>query len=155
MAAVADGGVMDVSRAWIGQIPAPLLAALKNGDAERFDALMSAPTDPAAARALAFRARPYGERTPYELLTEVSRYTLYDVVDQISTPTLITDPDDEQFFPGQSAELYAALTCPKVLVRFTAGQGANGHCEPMARPLVDLRTGDFFADQLAKSAGDL
>jgi hypothetical protein len=61
-------------------------------------------------------------------------------VDKITTPMLITDPEDEQFFPGQ-----------KVLAQFTAAQGANGHCEPMARHRVDLRMGDFFADQLAKA----
>ena len=81
----------------------------------------------------------------------MNKYKLYDVVDKITTPLLITDPDDEQFFPGQPQELYDALICPKALVRFTAAQGANGHCEPMARHLVDLRIGDYFADLLAKS----
>ena len=85
-------------------------------------------------------AKRYGKTSPFDLLTEVNRYTLYDVVDKITTPMLITDPEDEQFFPGQ-----------KVLAQFTAAQGANGHCEPMARHRIDLRMGDSFADQLAKA----
>ena len=46
-------------------------------------------------------AKRYGKTSPFDLLTEVNRYTLYDVVDKITTPMLITDPEDEQFFPGQ------------------------------------------------------
>ena len=62
---------------------------------------------------------------------------------------LITDPDNDQFFPGQSQELYDALSAPKELVRYTAEQGADGHCEPMARQLVGQRIADFFAERLA------
>lgn len=152
VAAVADSGVVDVARAWNAHLPAQLRGLLETGDRDRFNAAMAAPGDPESARMLAFRAKPYGQQTPFDLLTEVNRYNLAGVVNKITTPMLITDPDDEQFFPGQPAELYAALTCPKALARFTAAQGANGHCEPMSRPLVDLRMGDFFADQLAKKA---
>ena len=154
VAAVVDGGVIDVARAWNRNLPAQLQALLKAGDKASFNAAMTSATGVAAPeieRTIAFRAKPYGLTDPYELFTEVNKYTLYDVVDKITTPLLITDPDDEQFFPGQPQELYDALVCAKVLVRFTAAQGANAHCEPMARHLVDLRMGDFFADQLAKS----
>ena len=53
------------------------------------------------------------------LLTEIGRYTLARVVDQITTPLLITDPEGESFWPGQSEQFYEALTSPKELVRFT------------------------------------
>ena len=74
----------------------------EGGRRHQVDALLSAPKDPTVARTLAFRAKPYGKTSPFDLLTEVNRYTLYDVVDKITTPMLITDPEDEQFFPGQS-----------------------------------------------------
>ena len=152
VAAVADGGVVDVARAWNRNLPPQLLALLQAGDRVRFNQFMSrAASDPATERMFAFRARPYGLTDPYDLFTEVNRYVLDEtLIGKISTPLLITDPDDEQFFPGQSQELYDALPGVKSLVRFTAEQGANGHCEPMARGLVDLRIGDFFADQLAR-----
>lgn len=74
----------------------------EGGRRHQVDALLSAPKDPTVARTLTFRAKPYGKTSPFDLLTEVNRYTLYDVVDKITTPMLITDPEDEQFFPGQS-----------------------------------------------------
>ncbi|GAA3610183.1 alpha/beta hydrolase family protein [Microlunatus ginsengisoli] len=151
VAAVVDGGVTDVARAWNRNLPPQLLAALRAGDRATFNRAMSAPATPEMERTIAFRAKPYGLTDPFDLFTEVNRYTLDGVVDKISTPMLITDPDDEQFFPGQPQELYDALTCSKVLLRFTAAEGANAHCEPMARHLVDLRMGDFFAGQLAES----
>jgi len=154
VAAVADGGVVDVARTWNANLPPQLLALLRAGDKSTFNQVMAAATttaDPEMQRTIAFRAKPYGLSDPYELFSEVNRYTLAGVIDKITTPMLITDPDDEQFFAGQPQELYDALNCPKILVRFTADEGANAHCEPMARPLVDLRMGDFFADQLAKS----
>ena len=153
VAAVVDSGVVDVARAWNANLPAPMLQLLHTGQKEAFDQVMTAVRDPEVERTFAFRAKPYGKQSPFELFTEVNQYTLHGVMDKISTPMLITDPDDEQFFPGQPAELYAALKCPKVLVRFTYKQGANGHCEPMARHLVDLRMADFFADQLAQTRG--
>jgi hypothetical protein len=61
-------------------------------------------------RSFAFRARPYGIKTPFALFTEVARYHLYDVVERITTPMLVTDPEDDQFFPGQPQRL--STPCP-------------------------------------------
>jgi hypothetical protein len=99
---------------------------------------------------LAFRARPYGAfNSPFDLFTEVNKYSLYDVVTKISTPLLTTDPADDEFFSGQPQELIDALTCEKKLVRCTAEQGAAGHCEPLARGQVALVMNDWFAEHLA------
>lgn len=152
VAAAVDGGVLDVARAWNRNLPPQLLALLQSGDKTRFNQFMGrAADDPATERMFAFRARPYGLSDPCDLFTEVNRYVLDEtLIATITTPLLITDPDDEQFFPGQSQELYDALPGAKSLARFTADQGANGHCEPMARGLVDLVIGDFFTEQLAR-----
>jgi hypothetical protein len=69
---------------------------------------------------------------------------------QIQCPLFIADPDDEQFWPGQSQEVYDALVCPKTLVRFTAEEGANWHCEPKARALYDQRLFDWLATAMPK-----
>lgn len=152
VAAVVDGGAVDVARAWNAALPAPAKALLDAGDGAGFDALVGAAAthDPAAGRKIAFRSRPYGLTSPFALYRAINDYRLDGLIDRIRTPMLITDPDDDQFFAGQSQELYAALTGPKVLVRYTAEQGAEGHCEPLARQLVGLRITDFFADQLAR-----
>jgi hypothetical protein len=57
----------------------------------------------------------------------------------------IADPEDEQFWPGQSREVYEALDCHKTLVPFTREEGANWHCEPKARSLFDQRMFDWLA----------
>jgi hypothetical protein len=75
-----------------------------------------------------------------------------DVVDRITTPLLVADPDDEAFFPGQPQQLYDALPGPKVLARFTRADAANHHCQPMARHAFALRMTDFLAAQLAARA---
>ena len=56
-------------------------------------------------------------------------YALTDeVIGQITCPVLVTDPDHEQFWPGQSRELYDKLPAGKALIRFTEEEGADSHC---------------------------
>jgi predicted alpha/beta-fold hydrolase len=153
VAAVVDGGVMDVSASWNSNLPQELVDLLHAGNKELFNKYMEmGPSDPALERKLAFRSRPYGDvASAFDLFTEVGKYALYDVVDQIRTPLLITDPDDDEFFPGQSQQLFDSLKGPKDIVRFTHAQGADHHCSPMARTLVELHMNDFFDEQLAKA----
>jgi hypothetical protein len=68
----------------------------------------------------------------YDLVKTLQRYTCRDVAGQITTPTLVMAPELEQFWPGQSQELYDLLTAPKTLARFTVAEGAQFHDEPMA-----------------------
>jgi hypothetical protein len=151
VAGVVDGGVVDVARAWNVNLPPEMLALLRAGDRDRFDGFMAeAPTDPAQERVFAFRARPYGGATPYDVFAAVQRYTLQGITDAITTPLLITDPEDEAFFPGQSQELHDLLPGEKQIVRFTRAQGANFHCEPLARGLTGHVMTDFLADHLAR-----
>jgi hypothetical protein len=73
-------------------------------------------------------------------------------VTQITTPTLVTDPDDEEFWPGQSREMFDLLQAPKQLVRFTREDGAGHHCQPLGRTLTTMTVNDFFADNLPSSS---
>lgn len=150
VAAVADPGVVDVSTSWTANLPPEMLELLHSGQKDVFNGYMQQiDADPAAARNLAFRMRPYGTTDVFDVYTEVERYQLRDVASQISTPLLITSPQDEQFWPGQSAELAALLPGPKLLVDFTRADGANFHCQPMGRRLTELQMFDWLQDQLA------
>lgn len=149
VAAVVDGGVVSVARTWNDHIPPELLALVTAGKRDEVDAAMSqGPADPVQERVFAFRAKPYGGETPYDVFAAVQAYTLVGLTDRITTPLLVTDPDDEGFFPGQPAELARLLGDRAELVRFTAEQGANGHCEPMARDLAGMVFTDFLAEHL-------
>ncbi len=151
-AAVADPGVVDVSTSWTSRLSKGMLDALHSGDREKFDRDMKlALVLPSLKRTLAFRSRPYRKDDPFDVFTEVLRYNLSDVVERIETPLLVCDSEDEQFWPGQPQRLYDLLPGPKELATFTAAQGANFHCQPLARRLTDERMHAFFARHLPPS----
>ena len=150
-AAVADPGVMRVWTSWYDQLPPDATASLGSATREEFDAGVAAGLShaPAAVRFdLAKRGEPYGTTSLYDILHLVKTYDLTGVADQIRCPTLVTDPEDEAFWPGQAEELHAALTCPKTLMRFTAAEGASGHCAPLAATLFCQRVFDWLEDTL-------
>ena len=151
-AAIADPGAYDVFQPWRKEVPAALLQLLDSGDKQTFDRFfdqgMQSAT-PAERQNWEWRAKPYGLDSPFEVFTAARQYNLTDVVDQITTPLLITDPEGEQFWPGQSQQLFEKLPGTKRLVPFTAAEGADRHCEPMARSLLEQRMFDWLDETLA------
>jgi len=151
-AAIVDPAVVDVSTSWISQLPAPLRKLLDEGKREAFDRDMgigmrfSAKT----ARTWAFRARPFQKGSYFDMIAEVRRYTLGDLATQITTPLFITSPEDEQFWPGQSEQFAESLPGEKMLQPFTAAEGANFHCQPLARTLTDQRMFDWLDAMLER-----
>jgi len=157
-AAIADPGVVDVATSWTSQLPPGLLEELVNAPAEQQQQIAAAidrgiaegeAQSPAFRFTLAMRMAPFGTTTYSETLLRVAQYTLRDVVGRIRTPLLIAAPEGEAFWPGQSQELYDALPGSKELVRFTAAEGADLHCEPKA---LGLRAQRFF-DWLDRTIG--
>ncbi len=148
-AAIADPGVYDVGAAWWGGL-APQLAAMLNGGMKaQFDSVMASRLPPKQAADLTFRARPFGFTSLYDTFIAVKKYTMAGVVDKITTPLLVTNPDNEQFFPGQPTQLYNALpTAKKATVAFTVAEGADRHCEPGAPMLRSQKTLDWLDSQL-------
>lgn len=152
VAAVADPGVVDVATSWLAYLPKEMVQLLDGGQKELFNQYMSeGPDDPASARTFAFRARPYGVDDPYDLFTAVRGYELREVAGQIRTPLLITDPEDEQFWPGQPAQLAALLAAPHELARFGVADGANFHCQPLARKVTAQRMLGWLSSRLAEA----
>jgi hypothetical protein len=150
-AAVADPGCVDVSSSWVAQLPKEMVAMLddpkQKGD---FDALMKAGTPPELYAELQWRMAPYGTDSLFEAYG-MARAMHLDAatIAQIQCPMLVTDPDDEQFWPGQSRQLYDALPGPKELIRFTREEGANWHCEVAAQALRDERVFNWLEDTFA------
>ena len=125
---------------------------LDDNDAETFEQFMDIGIADASAKEkqiMAWRAKPYGMSTSYEVFKAVEQYRLGDLAQRITTPLLVTDPEGEQFWPGQSQQLYDALAGAKQLVPFTAAEGADRHCEPMARALLEQRMFDWLDDTVA------
>lgn len=147
-AGIADPGVMDVSRSFFRELPPEMLQLLDAGEEKQFNEAMEEGLKEAGdtvRQMVEWRMKPYMTTSYYQQFKLVERYNVSDVIEQIRCPIFIADPDDEQFWPGQSKEVYNALRCPKTIVRFTEDEGANWHCEPKARALYDQRMFNWLA----------
>lgn len=149
-AAITDPGVVDVATSWIDHLPKPLLKTLEAGETEKFDKEMAfgLKFSPETARTWQFRARPYGRQGYAETIEAVRAYTVAEVADKITTPLFITDPEGEQFWPGQAEQLHALTSSVSTLCHFTAAEGASGHCQPLARTLTAQRMFDWLDAEL-------
>jgi hypothetical protein len=147
IAAIADPGVVDVSASWLEHMPKSMIKLIEEGNRDKFDRNMATGMkfSKKTARMWNFRARPYQQDTYYDTLAAVLklRLTTEDAA-AITTPLFIADPDDEQFWPGQSQALADMLPGTKELSHFTAAEGANFHCQPLARALTDQRMFDWL-----------
>jgi Prolyl oligopeptidase family len=151
-AVVADPGVTNVATKWHEHIPRAMVDLLEEENEAAFTAKMNAAKaqwTPAMLQEIAWRAKPYGSQpSDYATFMAVGAYKLGDVVKNITAPIMITDPEDEQFWPGQSQELFDAVPGSKVIVPFTKAEGANLHIEPMGRSLLEQRMYDWLDETL-------
>lgn len=90
-----------------------------------------------------------GQPTLYDLFAELCRYTLSDVAHAITCPTLLTQAENDPIGAGAPKLLDAIASERKTLVRFTAAEGAGGHCEGTARRLFHQRAYDWLDETLA------
>ena len=149
-AAVADPGVTRVGDSWRSHLPEVMLQLLDQGDKENFDAFMAEAfkDEPEQMAELRWRMAPYGTDSPYDAYLAAEAMALDPAtVARITCPLLITSPDHEQFWPGQSEELHQQSPT-STLVRFTEAEGADWHCEPAASGLRDERVFDWIEDVL-------
>jgi len=145
---VADPGVVDVSTKWKENIPKELVALLDANDEKGFNAAMAvgrSQMGPAMQQEITWRAKPYGiQPSDYATFKRVEEFRLGDAVKDIKAPIMITDPEGEQFWQGQSKELFDGVTGTKVIVPFTRAEGADLHIEPMGRSLLEQRMYDWL-----------
>ena len=150
-AGVADPGVVDVSATVLGHLPHMMIRLLEAGEQEKFnrDLEWTLKFSPSTRSMLALRMRPYGVTTPYEFFAASRDYVLTDeLIAQITTPVLVTSPDNEQFWPGQSRELFDKLTGRKAIIAFTEAEGADSHCEPTGSGIRGERIFDWLDEQV-------
>lgn len=84
-------------------------------------------------------------------LASAERFTMKDRAGLIRCPTLITQAEGDMLSAGAGAFL-DALRCPRTLMRFTAAEGADGHCEMQNRSLLNQRVLDWLDEQLSPGA---
>ncbi len=154
-AVVADPGVVDVATSWLAHLPGSVRALLEAEKRDEFNRWIGW-TERVSRKlrgTLAFRMRAYGLATPYDVYQALRAYTLRGVASQIVCPLLVTAPEHEQFWPGQSQELAQLAGERATLVRFAAFEGADWHCEPKALGLRDQRIFDWLDATLPPPPG--
>jgi hypothetical protein len=152
-AAVADPGIIDVSTAWLNALPDVMRQQLRDGEGDAFDREMRLAElfSPATAATLRSYAKPFGlgGGSPFEVYEAVRAYRLGDELQQISTPLLITEPEDERHWPGQSQQLYDRLPGAKELMRLSSPEGGCCHDQPLACGPRDAHIFDWLDTYLA------
>jgi hypothetical protein len=158
-AAVADPGVVDVSARWLATLPAPLGDLLRRGDRAAFERELHLAElfSPAIAARLRLRATAHGlsysdGAVAARLYDALSAFRLGDEVAQITTPLLITDSDDEPFWPGQPRELFDRLPGPKRLVGLHAGDRTSATGVLLAAAQRDGHIFDWLHTHLSSAA---
>jgi hypothetical protein len=88
--------------------------------------------------------RPFFKNDDFNFLTEIALGSVY-----WQAAVLVTDPDNEQFWPGQSRELFDRLAGEtKAIIAFTQEEGADSHCEPAASGLRAERIFDWLDERI-------
>jgi Esterase FrsA-like len=146
-ALVLDPGIMRVVDGALGQFPDDLVARFRAGEREGFEtALATAREGSADVRFADVKTRePWGLGTPlYDALAGLAAMDLSDAAGRVTCPAMVCDPEDAMAWPGQSAEVAAALAGPVTLERFTAGDGAGLDCEILAPQVRNQRVFDWI-----------
>lgn len=90
----------------------------------------------------------HGVDTLFEYLSGMVEYALSPVAGDIRCPALLTAAEGDPAAAG-AAPLAAAIGDRATLLRFTAAEGAGGHCEGTARTLYEQRVFDWLDETLA------
>jgi pimeloyl-ACP methyl ester carboxylesterase len=145
-ACILNDGVYDGYDAMASSFPAPLLAALKEGNSEFVNSTMTdmMKSDPNARFNMKHGMWTTGSSTPYDLITGAKKYTIKDIIKNIICPTLVLEAEKDDSFPGQSKKVYDGLRSPKKYILFTQEEGAEEHCQAGASALSYQRIFDWI-----------
>jgi hypothetical protein len=156
-AAVVDPGVVDVSARWLATLPVPLRGPLRRGDRAGFErelhlAKLFSPGIAARLQRLDARYGLFGDDRAARLSDALSAFQLGDEVAQITTPLLITEPEGEPFWPGQSQQLFDRLPGPKCLLGLHARDRTSAASVGNAAAQRDRQIFDWLDAHLSSAA---
>lgn len=149
-AVVTDPGVVDVIGAWpLGG----LLRLVREGKRAEVNGAWGHYLEQATVEQrfdVAKRSEIFRAPDAYTLFRDLEQYTNAGVANLITSPTLVIDYQDEEFYPGQAKRLYGLLTAPKTLVRLSAVDGSQYHDAPMAPHHRNEVVFDWLDDTLGR-----
>jgi alpha-beta hydrolase superfamily lysophospholipase len=151
-ACILNNGVFDGYDAIASTFPKSLLTAIENGNTEVVNTVLNIliESDPNIRFNMKHGMWTAGVNTPFELIQRSKNYTIKNIAQNIKCPTLVLDAEKDDSFPGQPKKVFEALTCPKKYILFTAGEGAEEHCQIGAPALSNQRIFDWLDDTFLK-----
>ena len=151
-ACILNNGVFDGYDAIASTFPKSLLTAIENGNTEVVNTVLNIliESDPNIRFNMKHGMWTAGVNTPFELIQRSKNYTIKNIAQNIKCPTLVLDAEKDDSFPGQPKKVFEALTCPKKYILFTAGEGAEEHCQCGAPALSNQRIFDWLDDTFLK-----
>jgi hypothetical protein len=125
---------------------AGIQARLGDDPQGKLDGLLA---DPRQASAYRTRMVTHGAPTIGAYLAELSRFSLAGLAGQITCPVLALEAEGDFASQGQVEPFAAELTSPVTTHRFTAAEGAGGHCEGLGQTRLERVVYDWVAGVLA------
>jgi pimeloyl-ACP methyl ester carboxylesterase len=150
-ALILNDGIYDFHQAYADAVPRWLMRRIQSGK----DGLANRAMAALAARRTQVRwglnngVWTMGATSYADFIRRTTAYTLADIAERISAPTLIMDAEEDQFLAGQPAILAAAMTAPTTLARFTTAEGAGEHCHVGSLPRAHQVIFDWLDTTLA------
>lgn len=138
-AAVFYDGVYDFHEYFNTALPKKAIKALDTGDNSRFEEIVCKlmETNTGLRWAITQGIWSFGVSSLTELVSASKKWTMDGIAKQIQCPCLVMEGEGDMFFRGQPQEIYDTLQAPKRLVKFTAEDGAENHCQSGALPYKD------------------
>jgi pimeloyl-ACP methyl ester carboxylesterase len=131
-ALILDGGVYDTYASYSSALSPELLELYLSNNQSAFDefaeSILNDPELPSSLRwGLGQGLWSFNTESAFDFLQKTSLYTLEGITDRIKIPVWIANAEAESFFPGQSAQVAAALGDRATLHNFTGAAGY--HCQ--------------------------
>jgi pimeloyl-ACP methyl ester carboxylesterase len=149
-ALIVDPGQYDLGAGLSERMPKQLFDRLDEDSDEAREAFQSLLASEHGRRLFGPRMATHGAKTVQEYCRMIRDYTMSGRAESIGCPTLVCDNETDAISTGQGQQLYDELRCPKEFVRFTAAEGAEGHCEGMAAVVFYERAFDWLDSTLGE-----
>lgn len=129
-ACIVNGGIFDFSENIYKSMPPDALKLLEENPAI-FDHVLQAEMEKSVEAYWFYNNAIWTMQaaTPSQVMLELKRYTLQDVIHKIKCPMLVVDSEADLFLQGQPAKVYQSLKCPKTLLPFPTKTAAQAHCQ--------------------------
>lgn len=148
-ALVCDPVQYDFATAVRGRLGDDLWAQVEADDPAADATLDGLLADPRLGNFYRSRMVTHGTTTMRGYLRELSRFSLAGLAGQIDCPALAVEAEGDPASSGQLETFAEAMAAPVTTHRFTAAEGAGGHCEGLGQRRLERVVYDWIETVLA------